>query len=202
MVALSALSKLLQFSESWSLNLANAGSAIGDPSSFIKPEVWGNISKMSGLNFSLVSDPVSTVTVDKRGDPLPNQEAALVLQINYPKGTYRSPGNTLVNNGTIVGGAEFYTRPFGDSGAVRALLEYDLFFPSNFPFNLGGKLPGLYGAMAGAAPDGCSGGKGADGNNCWSARFMWRAFGAGEVSLKSKFKGLRLFTCSEQRKFM
>lgn len=181
MVALSALSKLLQFSDSWSLNLADAGSAVGDPTSFMSSQVWGDISKMGGLNFSLVADPSTAVVVDKRGDPLPNQEPQIVMQVNYPKGTYRSPGNTLVNNGTIVGGAEFFSRPFGNAGVIRALLEYDLYFPSNFPFNLGGKLPGLYGAMAGKTPDGCSGGKGADGNNCWSARYMWRAFGAGEI---------------------
>jgi len=184
MVALSSLSKLLQFSESWSLNLANAGLAVGgDSSSFMSSQVWGGISEMSGLNFSIVEDPLTPVIVDKRGDPLPNDNIEMVMQINYPKGTYRSPGNKLVNNGTIVGGAEFYARPFGNQGTVRALLEYDLFFPSNFPFNLGGKLPGLYGTMAGQSPNGCSGGKAADGNNCWSARYMWRSFGAGEVSI-------------------
>jgi hypothetical protein len=184
MVALSSLSKLLKFTDTWSLNLDNAGLSIAaDPSSFMTSQVWGGISKMSGLNFSIVEDPLTPVIVDKRGDPLPNDNVAMVLQINYPKGTYRSPGNKLVNNGTIVGGSEFYARPFGNQGTVRALLEYDLYFPSNFPFNLGGKLPGLYGAMAGKAPDGCSGGKASDGNNCWSARYMWRAFGAGEVSI-------------------
>ena len=175
--------ELLQFTDSWSLNLADSGlGAIGNPSSFVSSKVWGGISKMGGLNFSLVSDPSATAVVDKRGDPLPDQNGELVIQINYPKGSYRGPGVSLVNNGTIIGGAEFFARPFGDAGAVRALLEYDVFFPSNFPFNLGGKLPGLYGALAGKAPDGCSGGKSADGNNCWSTRYMWRPFGAGEVS--------------------
>ena len=182
MVALSALSSLLQFTDFWSLNLKNTA-GLSSADSFGSSEMWGSISLMSGLNFSLVADPLTTINVDKQGDIIPNEIQETVLQINYPKGTYRSPGNTLVNNGTIVGGAEFYARPFGNTGAVRALLEYDLFFPSNFPFNLGGKLPGLYGAMQGKTPSGCSGGKAADGINCWSARYMWRSFGAGEVSL-------------------
>ncbi len=130
MVALSSLSKLLKFTDSWALNLDNAGLSIaGDPSSFMTSQVWGGISKMSGVNFSIVEDPLTPVIVDKRGDPIPNDNIEMVMQINYPKGTYRSPGNKLVNNGTIVGGSEFYARPFGNQGTVRALLEYDLYFP-------------------------------------------------------------------------
>ena len=76
-----------------------------------------------------------------------------------------------------------YARPFPHSPALRALLEYDVYFAPNFPFNLGGKLPGLYGAASGNLPsEACVGGYDATGTNCWSMRLMWRAYGAGEVN--------------------
>ena len=181
MVNLSALAKLLQFTDSWTLKLETA--TYGADQSFFTSGLWGDVSKLSAVNFSLVPDPLATALVDKRGDPIPNQESGTVFQINYPMGTYRSPGNNLVKNGSVIGGADFYARPFGNTRALRALLEYDLYFPSNFPFNLGGKLPGLYGAMAGQLPSGCNGGNSSQGSNCWSLRYMWRSFGAGEVSI-------------------
>jgi hypothetical protein len=56
-------------------------------------------------------------------------------------------------------------------------LEYEVFFPKGFPWVKGGKLPGLAGGDGGK----CGGGE--HSNDCWSARLMWRANGAGEAYL-------------------
>jgi hypothetical protein len=59
-----------------------------------------------------------------------------------------------------------------------ATLIYNLFFPYNFDFVKGGKLPGLYG---GDIEKGCSGCE--HSNKCFSTRLMWRKNGKGEVYL-------------------
>lgn len=166
----SNLTQTLQFNATWELNLDGfALKQIPDDVSFLKSGVWGEVPVASPMNFSLIPEP--------NGNQLTQ-----VLRVNYPAGTYRSPGNPLVRNGTVIGGANFFARPFGNNGFLRAILEYDVFFPSGFPFKLGGKLPGFYGAASGAAPsEACSGGQAASGTNCWSTRLMWRATGAGEV---------------------
>lgn len=60
------------------------------------------------------------------------------------------------------------------------ILEYKIYFPNNFDFVKGGKLPGLYG---GNNDYGCSGCE--HSNKCFSARLMWRKNGNGEVYLYS-----------------
>jgi hypothetical protein len=57
------------------------------------------------------------------------------------------------------------------------LLTYDVAFDANFPWTLGGKLPGLRG---GADPNTCSGGSESNGD-CFSTRIMWRKQAAGEA---------------------
>ena len=111
------------------------------------------------LNFSVVDDPSH--------DPS--------IQINYPKGSYRSPSSSRT-----IGGAQFYTNPLDP--LQRGLLTYDLFLPQNFPFHLGGKFPGLSGDLhAKQRAESCSGGIPSNGTNCWSVRLMWRTNGQGEV---------------------
>lgn len=60
------------------------------------------------------------------------------------------------------------------SRANNVSLGYSVFFPVDFDFVKGGKLPGLYGGTRG-----CSGGNPAV--DCWSTRLMWRSDGKGEV---------------------
>ena len=171
-MAASNLSVTLGFEQKWTLDLNQfALTGANDGTAFLKSGVWGDVPVSTGLNFTVGPEPDS------------QDKFSQVLRINYPRGTYRSPGNKLVSNGTVIGGAQFYARPFGkDVASLRALLEYDIFFPANFPFNLGGKLPGFYGAPQGqVASDDCVGGVPANGTNCWSSRYMWRSFGAGEV---------------------
>lgn len=100
---------------------------------------------------------------------LGSAENSTVLRITYPSQSYS--GET--------GGAQWYTRWKAADGSTfqSALLSYELAFDSNFNWVKGGKLPGLRGG-----PDsyGCSGGRQPDGNDCFSARLMWRAGGLGE----------------------
>ncbi len=103
-------------------------------------------------NLSLVEDP----------------QAGAVLRAFFPAGT-SSPSDGKR------GGAGFYAAPQALAGAEHACLRYRLHFPDGFDFVKGGKLPGLYG---GEAP---SGGTQATGDNGFSARFMWRRDGQGEL---------------------
>ena len=63
---------------------------------------------------------------------------------------------------------ELTRRTIVDLSAARNVsLSYSVFFPADFDFVLGGKLPGLNGGHGG-----CSGGKSAD--SCFSTRLMVR----------------------------
>ena len=66
------------------------------------------------------------------------------------------------------------------------LLSYDIWFPTGFGWNQGGKLPGLRG---GDSVTGCSGGNETDGESCFSTRLMWRTSGSGEGESESSREG-------------
>ncbi|KEI41007.1 polysaccharide lyase family 14 protein [Mixia osmundae IAM 14324] len=91
------------------------------------------------------------------------------LKALYPKGTW-SPGNKPV------GGFGFNAIPMPISGSNNVSLAYSVFFPKDFDFVLGGKLPGLYGGHTA-----CSGGVAAE--DCFSTRLMFRKNGMGELYL-------------------
>ncbi|RKP14197.1 hypothetical protein BJ684DRAFT_6373, partial [Piptocephalis cylindrospora] len=58
-----------------------------------------------------------------------------------------------------------------------ATYSFEVFFPKNFDWVKGGKLPGLQGGE-----DHCSGGdRDAKSSSCWSVRVMWRAKGDAEA---------------------
>ena len=156
------LSNALNLEKTWEFDLGKVpknGESVTQKQ-LLNVDTWGHVTTPARLNFTLTKDPV--------------------LQINYPQGSYRSPGSV---NGSF-GGAQFYADPL--SPKQRGLLEYSVYFPKDFPFHLGGKLPGLYGSNPGSVNfTECSGGSPADGTNCWSVRLMWRARGAGEVRVFS-----------------
>lgn len=89
-------------------------------------------------------------------------------------------------NSDLPGGTLFYAYPFkadprstaNPFSADSASLEYDVYFPPDFDFVKGGKLPGLSGGSGGSGR-GCGGG--VDPNNCFSLRVMWRRNGWGET---------------------
>lgn len=88
------------------------------------------------------------------------------------------------------GGFSFYTPgPKGPNGkplvdltkAKEVSLSYSVKFSAGYGFNLGGKLPGLYGGVTDDIAATCSGGH-HDGG-CFSTRFMFRSEGKGELYL-------------------
>ncbi|KAG6826388.1 hypothetical protein H0H92_015998 [Tricholoma furcatifolium] len=91
------------------------------------------------------------------------------IQILYPEGSINPAQRP-------VGGAQFYAVPIDITSARSVSLEYSAFFPADFDWVLGGKMPGLYGGHVG-----CSGGSAA--LDCWSTRLMWRQEGKGELYL-------------------
>jgi hypothetical protein len=97
--------------------------------------------------------------------------------IRYPAGSYKP-------SALPVGGTGFYAKPFDVSKAKTITLQYRVFFPGNFSFVKGGKLPGLFGKLSWylirfgpLIANGITGGKttcsgGDDANDCFSSRFM------------------------------
>ncbi|GAB4823471.1 hypothetical protein N2152v2_010517 [Parachlorella kessleri] len=103
-------------------------------------------------------------------DPTNPSSRQPVMHVDFPQGSYSTSSD-------IPGGTLLYAYPMGNGVPIAyygATLEYDVYFPPDFPFNKGGKLPGL-----GGGPRGCGGG--ADPISCWSVRLMWRREGAGEA---------------------
>jgi len=97
------------------------------------------------------------------------------MKAHYPKGSY-----TFGNDPE--GGFSFYSA--GPSNvdlttAKEATLGYSVMFDKNFQFNFGGKLPGFYGGDSATIATSCSGGR--RDSRCFSARFMWRSEGKGEL---------------------
>lgn len=72
------------------------------------------------------------------------------------------------NSGTL-----FYAWPYGQNKSIGeyARLEYDVYFPSDFTWVKGGKLPGFTGAVLG-----CSGGADAASKGCWSGEYYFLLF--------------------------
>ncbi|KAF9546405.1 hypothetical protein EC957_009754 [Mortierella hygrophila] len=119
--------------------------------------------QIGGQDISFVSDPF----------PASATNSTPVLQLTYPKGSYAP------SIGPVMGGAQFYANPFGDTTPFsKMLVSYDVAFPVGFDWVLAGKLPGIYG---GTPYDGCSGGVQSTGANCLTMRMMWRQNGVGEV---------------------
>jgi len=97
------------------------------------------------------------------------------LQAHYPAGS-------VALQHAPFGGFSFYApgpNTVDLTTAKEATLGYSVLFEQGFEFNIGGKLPGLYGGNSDSGAIGCSGGKRSD--ECFSARLMWRADGAGEM---------------------
>ncbi|KAJ6606219.1 hypothetical protein DFH09DRAFT_966411 [Mycena vulgaris] len=97
------------------------------------------------------------------------------MQAIYPEGSY-----TFTHDPQ--GGFSFYA-PGPDSldmtTAKTLTFGYSVFFEEGFDFNMGGKLPGLYGGNSLDIATGCSGGRRS--TECYSVRLMWRTDGMGEI---------------------
>ncbi|KAK9708124.1 hypothetical protein K7432_009805 [Basidiobolus ranarum] len=115
-------------------------------------------SKTSFGSVSTIKDPFST-----------NDDTC--YDIFYTRQSYGIEGGN--NSGVHVN-----CKPLDDQPANRAMLSYEIGFPQDFNWVKGGKLPGLFGGSTNA---GCTGGREANGANCFSMRLMWRSGGLGEV---------------------
>jgi hypothetical protein len=133
-----------------------------------------NLAVVAGMNLDLED----TVQVDDSPSGTLWTNASVMLQLFYPKDSINPAGRPQ-------GGSEFYAAPLDISKASNVTFEYEVFFPSDFDWVKGGKLPGLYGGHTG-----CSGGDPA--LDCFSTRLMWRAGGAGELYLVCLVPSLRL----------
>ncbi|KAG9050800.1 hypothetical protein FS837_002356 [Tulasnella sp. UAMH 9824] len=169
-----------------------ASSLVPEPTKKPKPPpasttTWNAPSKFTNLgafkvrkfaygqnNIQLVDvsrDGTSGSSVDPSDSPTGDVETG--IQAFFPKGSI-NPGKRP--DGAPQGGADFYAAPLDISRSNNVSMSYSVFFPKNFDFVLGGKLPGLYGGRPG-----CSGGDAAE--DCFSTRLMWRKGGAGELYL-------------------
>jgi len=131
-----------------------------------KRDTWGG--RKPNINRSFVKNPTNSKET--------------VLRVNFPKGT--STPTSKFNPKGKKGGTGLYLEPIPKSIVAKAkyvTFEYDVYFPKGFDFNRGGKLPGLFGGNGNSY--GCSGGSPAA--KCFSARYMWRVAGAGELYLYS-----------------
>jgi len=89
------------------------------------------------------------------------------IEVIYPAGSY-------VPSGPIVGGFGIWSKH--PVSTPTAVFKYGVWFPEDFDFVKGGKLPGLFGGKTS-----CSGGDPA--TDCFSTRLMWRGNGKGEMYL-------------------
>ena len=130
-----------------------------------------------GSNLAFVADPFPNAPAP--GSSSTVDSSAPVLQVQYAAGSFED---------TSVGGVQFYALWNSSGSAFQSMLvSYEVAFDAGFDWVKGGKLPGLRG---GPDPDNCSGGKQANGTNCFSSRVMWRTNGAGEGELVSFLWGL------------
>ncbi|GAA5893561.1 uncharacterized protein JCM6883_003559 [Sporobolomyces salmoneus] len=148
----------------------------------------GNVTKALGSNrwswgaknVKLVDNIPSSAFATPSSSPAGNQAAVApavdlsngpAMQVTFPKGSINP-----ANKKAPTGGVGLYMSPLDLSKASNVSLEYSVFFPSDFDFVKGGKLPGMYGGHKG-----CSGGQ--DSEDCFSTRLMFRSGGKGELYL-------------------
>ncbi|KAF5365566.1 hypothetical protein D9757_010897 [Collybiopsis confluens] len=158
-------------------SIASSGSAASASTATVTPinrrsfENPNSDSSPNASNTSSNSSSPSSSPSDSYSFPSPSTPPPSLLQLFYPKDSINPAQKPQ-------GGAEFYAHPIDLSRAQNVSLTYRVFFPADFEWVLGGKLPGLYGGK-----EGCSGGKDAQEMGCFSTRLMWRKDGAGELYL-------------------
>ncbi|RCI00642.1 hypothetical protein CU097_012033 [Rhizopus azygosporus] len=92
----------------------------------------------------------------------------MTLRVEYPAHSRNPDSNP-------VGGLGFKAKPIKiDTNVKKVELSYSVYFPKQFNFVKGGKLPGLYGGHGD-----CTGGE--DDKTCFTTRLMWRKKGEGEI---------------------
>ena len=135
---------------------------------------WTTDTDMSGaLSFTDALKPLSSGHLP---DTVSAPDGSQALSATYPAGIVG------LKNG---GGMNFYTEGNKNGvnveGATEVTFTYSVFFPDDFDFVKGGKLPGVYGGTSLDNAKSCSGGRQDDRQSCFSARTMWRTDGMGEI---------------------
>lgn len=136
----------------------------------------------SGTRRIALDDKALNVTKDAGGQPHDlvdapgNGVAGKVWRAFYPQGSWNPSGSPE-------GGFGLYFTGPGNiwEGLDEILFSYAVFFPQNFNFVMGGKLPGPYGGETPELATGCTGGRQEDRDKCFDLRLMWRTDGAGEI---------------------
>jgi len=99
------------------------------------------------------------------------------MQAVYPAGSWGMAESSDHPRG---GFTMYASGPTDDiTNAKEVTFGYSVFFDEGFEFNMGGKLPGLYGGDDADIATSCSGGDRS--TACYSARLMWRPDGLGEM---------------------
>ncbi|KAF7441236.1 hypothetical protein PC9H_001585 [Pleurotus ostreatus] len=133
------------------------------------PAGWQNVELVSGIP-ATASATGTALSAESTASTPSWDNSSSILQLMYPAGSINPASQPQ-------GGAEFYASPLkGMTKAQQMVLTYSVFFPVDFDWVRGGKLPGLYGGR-----EHCSGG--VDATDCFSTRMMWRQGGAGELYL-------------------
>ncbi|EIE76850.1 hypothetical protein G6F55_007803 [Rhizopus delemar] len=101
-------------------------------------------------------------------DPAKKNSNDYVLRVKYNAHS-RNP------EGSLTGGLGFLAEPITVSKRAKTVsLQYSVYFPKNFDFVKGGKLPGVFGGNGE-----CTGGD--ESGSCFTSRLMWRDDGLGEI---------------------
>ncbi|GAA5975727.1 hypothetical protein JCM11641_005849 [Rhodosporidiobolus odoratus] len=151
----------------------------------VKKWAWGkdNVALVTGIPASAWATTMSSSTPAAAPTGRATNQAAVkvfprvdltnstMMQVDFPKDSM-NPGDKSLPTG----GVGIYMTPLNLSEATNVTFSYSVFFPADFDFVKGGKLPGLYGGH-----EGCSGG--AESEDCFSTRTMWRKDGMGELYL-------------------
>jgi hypothetical protein len=119
--------------------------------------------------------------------PVVDASGKKAIHAHFNKGAY-----DLKTTADIIGGFSFFSPGPSKSGstplvdlpgikATEVSFGYSVMFSAGFQWNMGGKLPGMFGGENADVAATCSGGNHPD--NCFSTRLMWRADGKGELYL-------------------
>jgi len=128
---------------------------------------------------------IATKDMKNLAHPVVTQDGKQAMHAHFDKGSYELQASPP-------GGFSFYSPGPSSSGSQPAVdlptvkasvvsFAYSVMFSEGFAWNMGGKLPGLYGGENADVAATCSGGRHA--SNCFSTRMMFRPDGKGELYL-------------------
>lgn len=117
----------------------------------------------------------ATKVIARLSHPVVEMQGKKAMQISFAKDSYAYRSKAL-------GGVSFYAPGPANQPITNAKVftfAFAVLFEEGFQFNIGGKLPGVYGGTSEEVASGCSGGRRDDA--CFSTRLMWRKNGEAEL---------------------